>query len=43
MELAHRGGIAVAEVELTEALGKDVLLVERFDRPATGGRRGPTP
>ena len=28
-----------ARVELTRALEKDVLLVERFDRPATGGRR----
>lgn len=39
MELARRVGIEAAPVELTEALGKDVLLVERFDRPATGGRR----
>lgn len=39
MELARRVGIEVAAVELTEALGKDVLLVERFDRPAPGGRR----
>jgi serine/threonine-protein kinase HipA len=39
MELARRAGIDVARVELTEALGKDVLLVERFDRPASGGRR----
>lgn len=39
MELARRAGIDAAKVELTEALGKDVLLVERFDRPATGGRR----
>lgn len=39
MELARRAGIDVAKVELTEALGKDVLLVERFDRPASGGRR----
>jgi serine/threonine-protein kinase HipA len=39
MELARRAGIDVAAVELTEALGKDVLLVERFDRPSPGGRR----
>lgn len=39
MELARRVGIDAATVELTEALGKDVLLVERFDRPASGGRR----
>lgn len=39
MELARRAGIEAAAVELTEALGKDALLVERFDRPAAGGRR----
>lgn len=39
MELARRAGIRTAAVELTEALGKDVLLVERFDRPTEGGRR----
>ena len=38
MELAHRAGLSVAAVELTSALGKDVLLIERFDRPE-GGRR----
>lgn len=27
-----------ALLQLTEALGKDVLLVERFDRQAAGGR-----
>lgn len=37
MELARRAGIDVAAVELTQALGKDALLVERFDRP--GGER----
>ena len=37
MSLAREVGIAVAEVELTQALGKDVLLIERFDRePAEG-------
>jgi serine/threonine-protein kinase HipA len=40
MELARRAGLDVAHVELVEAMGKDVLLVERFDRePSTGGRR----
>jgi serine/threonine-protein kinase HipA len=32
MSLAKEVGIAVADVELTQALGKDVLLIERFDR-----------
>jgi serine/threonine-protein kinase HipA len=32
MELAARAGLDVARVELTSSLGKDVLLVERFDR-----------
>jgi serine/threonine-protein kinase HipA len=39
MELARRAGLDVAPVELTRALAKDVLLIERFDRPAAGGRR----
>jgi|SRR5664280_441506 len=39
MELARRTGLDVAHVELTSALGKDVLLVERFDRTPEGGRR----
>lgn len=39
MELARRAGLNVAKVELTDALGKDALLIDRFDRPATGGRR----
>ncbi len=39
MELARRAGLNVAAVELTLALGKDVLLIDRFDRPATRGRR----
>jgi serine/threonine-protein kinase HipA len=38
MELARRAGIETATVELTKALGRDALLVERFDRP-DGGRR----
>ncbi|HEX4669396.1 MAG TPA: HipA domain-containing protein [Solirubrobacterales bacterium] len=38
MELARRVGIETAKVELTKALGRDALLVERFDRPK-GERR----
>ena len=43
MRLAQRVGLNVAPVELQRALGKDVLLIERFDRhhTATGwARRG---
>ncbi|MEH6578824.1 MAG: HipA domain-containing protein [Amphritea sp.] len=32
MKMAKKVGINVANVELTQALGKDVLLIERFDR-----------
>ena len=32
MRLAARAGINVADVDLTRAAGKDVLLIERFDR-----------
>jgi serine/threonine-protein kinase HipA len=39
MELARRVGLDVAPVELTSSAGKDVLLVERFDRTAGGERR----
>jgi serine/threonine-protein kinase HipA len=39
MELARRAGIDAARVELIDSLGKDVLLVERFDREAGGARR----
>jgi serine/threonine-protein kinase HipA len=39
MRLALLAGLHVAAVQLTHALGKDVLLIERFDRPAGGGRR----
>jgi serine/threonine-protein kinase HipA len=39
MELARRAGIEAAPVELTQVLGKDVLLVERFDRGPGGSRR----
>jgi serine/threonine-protein kinase HipA len=40
MELARRAGLEVARVELTEALGRDALLIERFDREPDGARRG---
>ena len=39
MELARRVGIDVAPVELSSAAGRDVLLVDRFDRTPGGGRR----
>jgi serine/threonine-protein kinase HipA len=39
MVLARQVGIDVAPVEMVRAMGRDVLLVERFDRPETGGRR----
>lgn len=39
MELARRVGLDAARVELTRALEKDVLLVERFDRPPVPGAR----
>jgi len=32
MRLAKLAGLNIAEVKLTKALGKDVLLIERFDR-----------
>ena len=32
MRLAHLAGLDVAHVEMTEAIGKDVLLVKRFNR-----------
>ena len=38
MEFAHRCGLNTAKVELIEVLGKQVLLVERFDRPGGGTR-----
>lgn len=40
MELARRAGLEVASVRLTAAHGRDALLVERFDRPGGGRRRG---
>jgi serine/threonine-protein kinase HipA len=39
MRFARLAGLEVANVEITEALGKKVLLVERFDRLADGSRR----
>ncbi|GAC1321530.1 MAG: HipA domain-containing protein [Acidimicrobiales bacterium] len=39
MALASRVGLNVAGVEVLRCLGRDVLLVERFDRPATPGHR----
>jgi len=40
MELARRAGLDVAVTERVSVLGRDVLLVERFDRiPGTGRRR----
>lgn len=38
MELARRAGLRVAEVEYRRVLGRDVLLVERFDRQSSGDR-----
>ncbi len=37
MRLATLAGLSAAPVELVRAAGKDVLLVERFDRVAQGG------
>lgn len=39
MRLAAAAGIEVAATSLTRALDRDVLLVERFDRPGGGRRR----
>lgn len=39
MELAKRVGINVAGTEVVESLGRDVLLVERFDRTAVVDER----
>ncbi|HZI90589.1 MAG TPA: HipA domain-containing protein [Thermoleophilaceae bacterium] len=39
MRLAQLAGIRVANVEMTEALGKKIMLVERFDRLPGGQRR----
>ena len=37
MGLAQRVGVTVARTRLTQSLGRDVLLVDRFDRPGGGG------
>lgn len=39
MTLARQAGLDAAAVELIEANGRDVLLIERFDRPGAGERR----
>lgn len=39
MELARRAGIDAAPVELALALGREVLMVKRFDRTPRGARR----
>lgn len=39
MRFARLAGLDVANVEITETLGKKVLLVERFDRLPDGSRR----
>lgn len=39
MELARRVGIPVPKTQLVQSLGRDVLLIERFDRPGDGSRR----
>ena len=39
MELARRCGVITAPTKLITAAGRDVLLVERFDRPGGGLRR----
>ncbi len=39
MDLARRAGIRVPETRLVRSLGREVLLVERFDRTPDGQRR----
>ena len=39
MELARRAGLNVSSVGLDTVLGRDVLLVDRFDRTDGGGRK----
>lgn len=39
LELARRVGIDVPESRVVPSLGREVLLVRRFDRDVTGGRR----
>jgi len=39
LELARKAGVNVPECKVVSSLGKEVLLVRRFDRDGTGGRR----
>lgn len=39
MDLARRVGVPVPHTEIVQSLGRDVLLVERFDRPGDKTRR----
>jgi serine/threonine-protein kinase HipA len=39
LELARRAGMNVPESKVVSSLGKEVLLVRRFDRDGAGGRR----
>ncbi len=39
IELARRCGLEVPKARLIQSLGRDVLLIERFDRSPGGGRR----
>jgi len=39
MALARKAGLNVANVDLTQSMGRQVLLVERFDRSGDGTRR----
>lgn len=39
LELARRAGLDVPESRVVSSLGKEVLLVKRFDRDGVGGRR----
>ncbi len=39
MDLARRVGVPVPHTDIVRSLGRDVLLVERFDRPGDGTRR----
>jgi serine/threonine-protein kinase HipA len=39
MELARRVGVPVPSTEVVRSMNRDVLLVERFDRPGNGTRR----
>jgi serine/threonine-protein kinase HipA len=39
MDIARRVGISVPRTRIVQSMGRDVLLVERFDRPGDGTRR----